>query len=286
VPRPRDKSRLRYYAEAARDRTSALPPVARLRERVTAARAPEPAGPPPDGLPLPPAQIRVLVDGSGDPDAFLQGSAAYSALIRRTVAAAGPDLDELGAVLDFGCGCGRIARAWAGLSGPELHGCDYNPKLVAWCRANLPFMEFRENELEPPSPYPDDSFDLVYAISILTHLTEPVARRWMAEWSRILKPGGLLLVSTHGDAFRDTLGTRLGRRYDAGQMVVVNARMEGANACVAHHPYPYVANELIGASGFELVSFTPRPQARGFRQDVYLARRASEPTPPTGWIKH
>jgi SAM-dependent methyltransferase len=274
VPRPGDKSRLRYYSEAARDRASALAPVARLRERAIAARAPEPSGPPPDGLPLPPAHIRVLVDGSGDPDAFLRSSAAYSALIRQTVAAAGTDLEELGAVLDFGCGCGRIARAWAGLSGPALHGCDYNPKLVAWCRANLPFMEFRENELEPPSPYPGGSFDLVYAISILTHLTEPVAKRWMAEWARILRPGGLLLFSTHGDAFRQTLGTRLGERYDAGEMVVVNARMEGANACVAHHPYSYVADRLIGGSGLDLVSFTPDPDVSGFRQDVYLARLA------------
>jgi SAM-dependent methyltransferase len=273
MPRPVTKSRVRYYSAALVDRASALRPLARLRERVIAWRAPEPAGPARDGLPLPPARLRVLVDGEGDPERFLRAADEIAATIGRTLAAAGAPLDDLEAVLDFGCGCGRVARRWATLSGPELHGCDYNRALVAWCRDNLTHMEFRENELEPPSPYADGTFDLVYAISILTHLTEPLARAWMADWVRILRPGGLLLFSTHGDAFRGSLGAAARRQYDAGRTVVTAPRMEGANACVAHHPYRYVAGDLLGSFGLEVVSFTADPAPPGFRQDLYLVRR-------------
>jgi SAM-dependent methyltransferase len=192
-------------------------------------------------------------------------------MIRRIVAGAGVELDSLDAILDFGCGCGRVARHWAGLESTEIHGCDYNPRLVEWCRRNLPFVDARTNELEPPTPYQDMRFNLIYAISILTHLTEPVARRWLAEWRRILRPGGVLLFSTHGDSYREALGTRLRERYDAGEMVVVSPRIEGTNACSAHHPYDFVTERLL--DGFELLSFSPDADTPRFGQDVYLARR-------------
>jgi SAM-dependent methyltransferase len=271
MPRAAGTSRLRYLSAAALSRATALEPVARLRERAIAARAPEPADPAPGGIPLPPPLLRVLVDGHGDPDKFVRASANNAAMIERTLAGAGVELGELGAVLDFGCGCGRIMRHFAGLRDPELHGCDYNPRLVDWCRDNLPFMTPARNELDPPAPYPDERFDLVYAVSVLTHLTEDLAHRWVAEWARILRPGGLLLFSTHGDAYRDALGVRRREDYDAGEPVVVGARMRGANACAAHHPYAFVSERLL--SGLELLSFAPRDVHPGFRQDVYLARR-------------
>jgi SAM-dependent methyltransferase len=240
-----------------------------LEERLIAAKGSDPDGPGPDGLPLPPARLSVLVSGGVDPDGFMQGSLDAAAVIRGALADSGAELR--GTVLDFGCGCGRVARQWAGL-GLDLHGCDYNPELAGWCRDNLPFMETRVNMLEPPSPYEDETFDLVYAISILTHLTEPVGHRWMADWRRILKPGGLLLFTTHGDALRHQLGKRAGPRYDAGEMVVKGARVEGLNACVAHHPPRYVTGRLL--RGFELVSCRPAPaHTATFDQDVYLARR-------------
>jgi SAM-dependent methyltransferase len=264
-------SPLRYYSAAAVSRATALLPVARLREEIIAMRAPEPADPAPGGIPLPPARLRVLVDGHGSPDGFLRGGTENAEMIRTIVGAAGVDLDSLEAILDFGCGCGRVARHWAGLDGTEVHGSDYNPRLVEWCQRNLPFVQARTNELEPPTAYPDARFDLVYAISILTHLTEPLAMRWMAEWRRILRPGALLLFTTHGDCYRETLGRRQRERYDAGEMTVVSARIEGTNACSAHHPYEFVTKRLL--DGFELLSFSPAARPPRFRQDVYLARR-------------
>jgi SAM-dependent methyltransferase len=247
------------------DRATALAPVARLRERVMARRGWE-LKETPDGLPLPPAALRVLVTETADPTLFLLGGAASAEVICNGLDDAGVEL--AGTVLDFGCGCGRVARQWAGL-GLDLHGCDYNPKLAKWCSQNLPFMRTRVNSLTPPSAYEPGTFDLVYAMSILTHLTEPVAHAWVAEWERILKPGGVLLISVHGDAFRDQLGRQARPLYDAGEMVVKKARIEGMNACVANHPYAYVTERLLAR--FDLLSFTPNP-SEAFAQDVYVAR--------------
>jgi SAM-dependent methyltransferase len=265
-------ARARYLASALVGRVTAIYPIARLLERWRAARVPKPAGPPADGLPLPPARFRILVDGHGHPKVFLERSEIAEEQIRDTIAKAGVKLEELGAVLDFGCGCGRTARRWADLRGPELHGCDYNPKVLRWCQENLPFMEFRKNSLEPPSPYPDDSFDLVYALSVVPHMSETLAPRWMADFARILRPGGLLMLTTHGDAERHLLqGRRTGARYDSGEPVTLgNERATGTNTCAAFHPPSYVRERLL--AGFELVASVPGGTDPRSVQDVYLAR--------------
>ena len=52
---------------------------------------------------------------------------------RRVLERNSVSLPEVGAVLDFGCGYGGIIRHWADLP-VEIHGCDYNPVLIDWCR--------------------------------------------------------------------------------------------------------------------------------------------------------
>lgn len=241
-------------------------PLARGRERLRVARMEEPPlGS--DGLPFPPARLRVLVDWDSTADEFIANGRSAVEMIERTVADGGVEIDSLGAILDFGCGCGRVARHFRTFPG-DLHGCDYNPKLVAWCQEALPFMEARTNALDPPSPYEDQSFDLIYAISILTHLTEPIAHAWVDDWFRILKPGGLLLATTHGGAFEDYLTDEERVCFERGDMVVQQPKVVGMNACAAYHPRPYVTERLLRR--FEVVS---PGEARFLGQDIYLARR-------------
>jgi len=71
-----------------------------------------------------------------------------------------------------------------------VHGSDYNPRLVRWCRESLPFADFRVNGLQPPLPYADGELEFVYAISIFTHLTEALQDAWLQELARVLAPGG------------------------------------------------------------------------------------------------
>jgi SAM-dependent methyltransferase len=264
-----DTGTARRRVAAGLDTLGVLGPLTRLREHRIAARAPEAPAIGADGVPMPPARLRVLVDGHGLPDGFVEDGTEAARMIRETLASAGVDLADLGAILDFGCGCGRVARHWVDVRGPEIHGCDYNAELAGWCEENLPFVRARVNGAKPPSPYDDDSFDLVYAISILTHLTEPVADAWMADFERILRPGGLLLVTTHGDGFTERLTPAERERYERGEPVVQRAGVEGTNTCAAYHPPDYVRDRL-------LARFEPAGPdfavPSTFPQDVYLAR--------------
>ena len=73
----------------------------------------------------------------------------------------------LDAVLDWGCGCGRVIRQWGQVENTQIYGSDYNPELIAWGRSALPFARLSTNGLAPPLPFPDDSFDFLYGISVL-----------------------------------------------------------------------------------------------------------------------
>lgn len=250
-------------------------PAYALFERYKAARAPSSAEPGPDGLPLPPPLLMIQVVGSANPDKFLLHGLVSATVIRDTLARHGVDLKQIGALLDFGCGCGRAARWWKTLGVPEVHGCDYNPALVEWCRDNLPFMDARHNDLGPPLPYEDGRFDLVYALSVFTHLSEPMQHAWMAEMRRAIRPGGHLLFTTMGAKSRPALDrldrSHLAEAFDAGRLAVSDEDVEGTNRCVAYHPRSWVEEAML--DGFELLEFTPAGPAMMGPQDLYLLRR-------------
>jgi SAM-dependent methyltransferase len=101
-------------------------------------------------------------------------------------------------VLDFGCGAGRVLRQFASeAESGEFWGCDLYEPTVAWLEENLspPFRFYVS--AERPLPHPDGYFDLVYAISVFTHITGDWAE-WLLELRRILKPDGLLLATFIG----------------------------------------------------------------------------------------
>ena len=266
------KQQTRSRIATGLDRARLLGPMERLREAWLVARDRSSSTTGPDGLPLPPTRLRLLVSGSGtDADQFIWVGRELADSIGAAVADSGSPLEEMGAILDFGCGSGRVARHWAGLEGPEVHGCDYNPALVGWCAENLPFVHAAQNELAPPAPYEADSFDLVYAFSVLSHLDEDLQRAWVEEWSRILRPGGLLIVSVLGEADRHRLTEEQAQRFDGGELVIERPRMAGSNLCTAYHPRSFVTESLL--SGFEDVrAYDQGTAGRTLSQDAYIGR--------------
>jgi SAM-dependent methyltransferase len=126
----------------------------------------------------------------------------------------GIEPDQFRAVLDFGCGCGRIARQLIQQTPrPERYlGLDLHSGMVEWCQRNLAprasGFEFKHHDvfygafnpgpnkpLHAPLPVADDSFSLVIALSVFTHLTQVQAEAYLAELSRVLAPGGTLFTT-------------------------------------------------------------------------------------------
>jgi len=103
-------------------------------------------------------------------------------------------------MLDWGCGCGRVTRFFLKFSDiPDISGCDIDSEAIKWCRDNLAPGKFSVCPPYPPSPYPDNSFDLVISFSVFTHLSKDTQVAWLKEMQRILTPGGLFLTTVHGE---------------------------------------------------------------------------------------
>ncbi|MDR8410968.1 class I SAM-dependent methyltransferase [Nonomuraea sp. 3-1Str] len=105
----------------------------------------------------------------------------------------GQILDALpaGVALDAACGTGRVAASLAG-RGHQVIGVDGSPDMLARARDRVPQGEFLVGDLLG-LPVPDDAVDLVVCSLALTHV--PSLRPVMAEFARVLRPGGHLVVS-------------------------------------------------------------------------------------------
>lgn len=248
-----------------------LRPAFRVYEKIVARRSAT-AADAGDGLPMPPPELLVRVAGTTELRWFVDFGRVCLDMMATLLAKRGVALAQLDSVLDFGCGCGRVLRQWSSRPPRELCGTDYDPDMVAWCRANLPFVSrVTRNELEPPLACGGDAFDFAYAISVFTHLSEDLANGWIDELHRVMKPGGYLYISTHGATFRDRLTASERERFDGGELVVRFGDVSGSNLCSAYHPEEYVRTRL--GKRFEVVDFVPAGTFDYFHHDGYLLRK-------------
>jgi SAM-dependent methyltransferase len=213
----------------------------------------------------------MAVAGSPEASVFLDGGRLAAENIREILGRHRIAMQDLGSILDFGCGCGRVLRFLKDLEQQtELHGTDYNRHLADWCRRHLPFVRIGINGGAPPTRYPSAKFGLIYALSVFTHLTEFAQKAWMDEFHRILRPGGFLLLTLHGAHYISRLNDVERSRFLAGGLVVRRVSGAGTNLCSVFHPEAYVRQHL--ARGFEIVDFMP-DKARGNPcQDAWLLR--------------
>jgi len=186
------------------------------------------------------------------------------------------------AVCEWGCGPGRIIRHLPQLlpAGSRVFGTDYNEKTVEWCSANLPQVTFRPNGLAPPLPFSSGELDMLYAVSVLTHLSEEMHLTWMAECERVVRPGGLILLTVHGDRSTTGLSRQERATYEAGQLVVRGKVKEGSRTFVAFQSPRFMRDKLL--RNVDLLQHNP-PDAPNLAgpQDVYLVRTRRPPGPPS-----
>jgi SAM-dependent methyltransferase len=147
--------------------------------------------------PLPPLELVQRVGKIDEPDVY----AAYEAIGRESRERIERLLPnawtwEGKRVLDFGCGAGRTLRQFLPeAERAELYGCDIDTPSINWLAAHLsPPLHVFESEELPSLPQPDGFFDLVYALSVFTHISDHWAG-WLVELHRVLKPSGLLIAT-------------------------------------------------------------------------------------------
>jgi SAM-dependent methyltransferase len=276
-------------------------------------------------LPLPPDElIDRVVSGFSNEQAgehramFLETGRRSLEDMEAALAAVGATLSAHRRVLEFGCGCGRIMRWMEELGRTRtLVGTDIDERAVEWASKNLPFARFDVNEGLPPTRYEDGQFDLIVNHSVFTHLDESYQDQWLEELQRISAPGGLLVLSIHGEhAFQASerqlaAGARQGHEWRAllerdGILFISDDTYVGSAFPDFYHTTfhaPWYVFEHWGR-WFEVLAYLPK-SSLDFQDQVVLRRRegsesggipiharpggrapAPPATPPTATVAH
>lgn len=198
-------------------------------------------------------------------------------------------------VLDVGCGIGRNAVPLIGRVG-EYYGFDIMPDAVRWCQKNIskryPNFHFHladvYNEAYNPGgkspaslyrfPYADGKFDLVFLVSVFTHMLYADMENYLSEIARVLRPGGRCAISFF------ILNEESRRQVTAGQGAFnFRVKLDGCYAESAEKPEWAIAYDegvvrgLYGRHGLtikEPIQYGTWPSSKEQVQDIVVAYKA------------
>ncbi len=232
-------------------------------------------------IPIPNGELVFLTQGHTQSEEYSSNIIPALLTMQSYLEKSGIEIQKIETLLDFGCGSGRLLAGWHIISPHvELFGCDLNARLIQWTQQNLPLaIQCQPNNLIPPLPYQNDQFDLIYLISVFTHLSKATQKQWIKELKRILRPNGYILITLHGllyvkNAFHHQ-PDQIQSFIDQGYLENELENVEGSNQFCTFHHYSFV-QELF--SDFELIGFFPngndQQQNTVFQiaqsQDVYV----------------
>lgn len=177
---------------------------------------------------------------------------------RQEILARLPDAWAFGGkhVLDFGCGAGRTLRHFLPeAERGEFWGCDIDAASVHWMQQELcPPLHVAHNGPEPPLPFEDGKFDLIWAVSVFTHLVDTWSA-WMIEMHRILAPDGILVATFMGPGMAELIAGEPWNDDHFGMAVLhYGQSWDLGGPMVLHSPWWIEAH---WGRGFEIVRLDP-----------------------------
>lgn len=228
------------------------------------------------GIPLPPKKLMERV-GATQPE-------LYSNLDRDLIYGSELNEETYARVLDFGCGCGRVARQLLQqIPRPQSYlGIDLHEPAIRWCAKNLsPFdanFSFVHHDVHNPQLNPkakqwqrkivpdDSTFSLVLAHSVFTHIDERNVRFYLHECARVLEPGIGVLRSTW------FLFDRQDFSFIQDWQHTLYTSLEDPTAAVVYEKV--WLQQAFSEAGLTIIAVYP-PDIRGYHW-VILAKRARD----------
>ena len=237
--------------------------------------------------PTPPEHLLRHISGNPSAADFARSFEHVRIEVTSYLREAGFDFRRFHDILDFGCGVGRFLFAFQPqlMESQRLWGCDVNSECAKWCQENIDFAQVENNGIAPPLPF-KEQFDLVYALSVFTHLRFDMQFRWAWEIYRVLRPNGIFFTTFHGPAFFPIFheargGNQVKEMHSLGDGIFSYLSEHGAEGdegqvnVASAHTLEFIQHQF---SAFEIVKRYPRCRMAG-GQDLYIFRKPAHGRP-------
>ena len=180
-------------------------------------------------------------------------------------------------ILDWGCGVSRVTmhmRKYIGTHS-KLYACDINEQMIAFNKKNYKDISYSVISYLPPTGYGNEYFNLIYGLSVLTHVEANLQEFWIAEMHRILGMNGILLFTTHGKFFFSKLLPKERNFLDSNGTFTKPYRKKGHRMMTTYNSSQSLM--LLLRKQFEILEFcdgaTDWTKAGG--QDLWVVRKRS-----------
>jgi SAM-dependent methyltransferase len=231
---------------------------------------------------LPPADVATRIGAANLLQFVMYGRAIFRGFERVLARCFGTSFADYKVVLDWGCGSGRVARHVLPVLAPgaDFSGHDIDAFAVDWANRHVG-PGFHVCGLSPPLDRAAGSVDLVYAYSVLTHLAEADLRAWTAELARVLRPGGVALVTVFG--VRAMIASSLPRAdvetcMRTGLYDSANPQLEGIGVGGDYYRNVFMSPDFIPRAFGELFEIVDYVGCFHFHQDLLVLRRRADGT--------
>lgn len=213
-------------------------------------------------------------------ESYRRGAVQFVDILGASLTEAGRAWETIDACLEIGCGYGRIVR--------ELRR-ELPPSAIAVCDvidegARFTAAEFGVRKvpvIEAMGPAYDGTFDLVYLLSVYTHLNRAMIEANLAKVAALTRAGGVVVFTTHGKP-----SAAMAERYDQYWLdkAKLNAELDRSGFFYERYPYYYaeygltwiVADQvkaMVAAVAPDLIFVAHHPLAVDGHQDVFVYRK-------------
>lgn len=122
------------------------------------------------------------------------------AMVDRLLEAHRPGGHRIDGILDWGCAAGGVAVLMDDHHvDSHVTAADVDACALKWLRRQCPSLTCQELEPGARLPFADGSFDVIYGISVLTHIPPELQPFYVAELRRVTRDGGLVLLTVLGE---------------------------------------------------------------------------------------
>lgn len=179
----------------------------------------------------------------------------------------GHSLKQIDSFLDFACGYGRFTRFLINkLDKKKITVSDIDKNAVDFCRRTFGVKAFY-SEMDPQKLKHNEKYDLIYVISLFSHLNLQLWTAWLNRLYNMLNKDGLLILSTHGISCFDDQFAEISDGF------YFNKVSETARLSTEDYGGAVVTREFVSKNcPGELISYYPKKLNN--HQDVYVIRRS------------